>query len=712
MPPETVAGAAPQSPADSAALLVELFTEELPPKALKRLGDAFCAGIVDALRVRGLAGADAPVEGFATPRRLAARVHEVAAQAADRSVETKGPSVKVALDAAGAPTQALLKWAEKQGASIGSLTRASDGKQECFWYRSTVRGESLDATIDAVIEHALSRLPIAKPMQYQLSDGHTTVSFVRPVHGLVVLHGARLVDASVLGLRSGRTTRGHRFQSEGPIAIADAASYERTLESQGRVLASFDVRRGRIDALLRERADALGASLGDESQVAALLDEVTALVEWPAVYVGEFEREFLQVPQECLILTMRTNQKYFPLFEADGRLLPKFLIVSNMVVDDPRFIVDGNQRVVRPRLADARFFYEQDRKTPLAARVGQLASVVYHAKLGTQGQRVERVRAIAREVATMLHADAALADRAALLAKTDLLTGMVGEFPELQGVMGAYYARHDGEPDAVARAIAEQYLPRFAGDALPASETGTVLALADKLETLAGLFGIGQQPSGDKDPFALRRHALGVIRMLVEHRLELPLNALVDASFRAFGERVAHAHAELETFFYERLAGYLRERGFASQEIAAVVDQRPAQLALVPARLDAVREFSRLPEAEALAAANKRIVNILRKAGDGIGGAVDRTLLVEPAERALADRIAELRPQVEARMAAADFTGAMTLMAKAREPVDRFFDGVMVMADDDRVRANRLALLSGLRHLMNQVADISKLSPA
>ncbi|HLS54684.1 MAG TPA: glycine--tRNA ligase subunit beta, partial [Zeimonas sp.] len=433
---------------------------------------------------------------------------------------------------------------------------------------------------------------------------------------------------------------------------------------------------------------------------------------WPAVYVGEFEREFLQVPQECLILTMRTNQKYFPLFEADGRLLPKFLIVSNMAVDDPRFIVDGNQRVVRPRLADARFFFEQDRKAPLAARVGQLASVVYHAKLGTQGERVERVRAIAREVATMLHADATLADRAALLAKTDLLTGMVGEFPELQGVMGAYYARHDDEPDAVARAIAEQYLPRFAGDVLPASETGTVLAIADKLETLAGLFGIGQQPSGDKDPFALRRHALGVVRMLVEHRLELPLNALVDASFRAFGDRVAHAHAELETFFYERLASYLRERGFAAQEISAVVDQRPAQLALVPARLDAVREFSRLPEAEALAAANKRIVNILRKAGDGIGGAVDRTLLSEPAERALADRIAELRPQVEARMAAADFTGAMTLMAKAREPVDRFFDDVMVMADDERVRANRLALLSGLRHLMNQVADISKLSPA
>ncbi len=711
MQPEIEAGALPQ-PQAGAPLLVELFTEELPPKALKRLGEAFCAGLLEALRARGLAGADARAEHFATPRRLAARIAPVLAQAPDRSVDVKGPSLKVGLDASGAPTQALLKWAEKQGAPVDALARARDGKQECFWYRSTVRGESLDAAVDAVVEHALSKLPIPKLMQYQLADGRSSVSFVRPAHGLLALHGARVVPASVLGLVAGRVTGGHRFQSDGPIEVADAQAYEHALETQGRVLASFEARRDRIDAMLRERATALGASLGDDAQVAALLDEVTALVEWPAVYVGEFEREFLKVPQECLILTMRTNQKYFPLFGADGRLLPKFLIVSNMAIDDPRFIVDGNQRVVRPRLADARFFFEQDRKTPLSARVAKLGSVVYHAKLGTQAERVERVRAIAREVSTLLRADAALADRAALLAKTDLLTGMVGEFPELQGVMGAYYARNDGEPEAVARAIAEQYQPRFAGDALPASETGTVLALADKLETLAGLFGIGQQPTGDKDPFALRRHALGVIRMLVEHRLEAPLGALVDAAFRSFGDRVAHAHADLETFFYERLAGYLRERGFSAQEIAAVIDQRPAQLALVPARLEAVREFSRLPLAQALGAANKRFFTSLRKAGEGIGGAADRALLSEPSERALAERIAEIEPQVEARMAAADFTGAMSVMAQAREAVDRFFDDVMVMADDERVRTNRLALLSGLRHLMNRVADISKLSAA
>ncbi len=711
MPPDastpSVSGRAGEA---TAALLIELLTEELPPKSLAQLGDAFASGIAAGLRSRGLASAEARVDTFTTPRRLAVRVSAVAAQAPDRSVDAKGPSLKVGLDGEGRPTPALLKWAERQGAPIDAVTRASDGKQECFWFRSTVRGETLDGSIVAVIERALAQLPIARTMQYQLADGCTTVSFVRPAHGLVVLHGAHVVAASILGLPAGRVTRGHRFQSAGDIVLDDAGAYEAALESCGRVIAEFGARRARIEAMLRERAAALGASLGDEEQVAALLDEVTALVEWPAVYVGQFDREFLEVPQECLILTMRTNQKYFPLFQAGARLQPKFLIVSNMEIDDPRLIVAGNERVVRPRLADARFFFEQDKKTPLARRVAQLGSVVYHARLGTQGERVERVRAIARAAATLLGADAALADRAALLAKTDLLTGMVGEFPELQGIMGGYYARHDGEPPAVARAIAEHYQPRHSGDALPASETGTVLALADKLETLAGLFGIDQQPSGDKDPFALRRHALGIIRMLVEKRLELPLNALIDAAFGAFGDRVRHAHSELEAFFHERLGGYLRERGFSTQEIAAVVDQRPALLARVPAQLNAVREFCMLPEAQALAAANKRTANILRKAGDGIGGMIDRTLLSMDAERALAARVAELAPQVEACMEAADYTAAMTLMAQAREDVDRFFEQVMVMADDPRVRANRLALLSNLHHLMNRVADISRLS--
>lgn len=713
------------SPTTTAPLLVELFTEELPPKALARLGRVFADGIAEGLQSRGLAAADARVDRFATPRRIAVRVDGVLSQATDRTVEQKGPSVKVALDSNGLPTQALQKWAERQGAAFDQLVRASDGKQECFWFRSTAPGEMLDAAIVAIIEAALERLPIPKLMQYQLADGATTVSFVRPAHGLVVLHGDRVVPATVLGVRSDRLTRGHRFQSPAPIELPDALAYETLLHGGGRVIASFEQRRTKIAALLKAQADALGASTGADEAVTALLDEVTALVEWPAVYVGEFDSAFLQVPPECLILTMRTNQKYFPLFDASGALLPKFLIVSNMEVADPSFIVDGNQRVVRPRLADARFFYEQDRKSTLASRVTRLDSVVYHAKLGTQGERVERVRAIARAIAGMLGADAALADRAALLAKTDLLTGMVGEFPELQGIMGAYYARHDGEPEEVATAIREHYLPRFAGDALPAGFIGLVVALADKLETLAGLFGIGQLPTGDKDPFALRRHALGVIRMLIEPQLPLSLDALLSRAFAAFGDRVAQpdeAKAALAGFVHERLAGWLRERGFSAQEVAAVVDQQPDDLCAVPARLQAVREFSSLPEAQALAAANKRIGNILRKAGIPdfvadpekagveIGPRFDASALSEPDEKALADIMAALAPQVDAAMRDRRYGAALAAMAQARDPVDRFFDSVMVMAEDPVVRQNRLALLARLRAMMNRVADISKLS--
>jgi len=694
------------------ALLIELFTEELPPRALRRLGEAFAAGVFDGLRARGLAASGTAVRAFASPRRLAVRVDAVLAQAPDRPVEAKGPSLKVALDAAGQPTQALLKWAERQGASVAELVRGHDGKQECFYHRSTQRGETLPAAIDEVLSQAIAKLPIPKSMEYQLADGRTSVSFVRPAHRLVVLHGAEVVDAGVLGLRSGRATFGHRFQSAGEIEIPDAHEYVHVLERHGRVIPDFDTRRARIEALLDHEAAALGASLGDAESVASLLDEVCALVEWPAVYVGEFEREFLQVPQECLILTMRTNQKYFPLFDAHGRLLPRFLIVSNMEVADPRHIVDGNQRVVRPRLADARFFFEQDRRTKLADRVARLESVVYHAKLGSQAARVERLRAIARDIAHALGIDPWNADRASMLAKADLLTGMVGEFPELQGVMGGYYARHDGEPGEVAVAIEEHYRPRFAGDALPQTPTGTVVALADKLETLAGLFGIGQLPTGDKDPFALRRHALGVIRMLIEKRLDLPLDRLLAAAFEAFAGHVSDARDELASFVYERLSGYLRERGFSAQEVDAVVSQRPAQLALVPDRLEAVRAFAALPESESLASANKRIGNILRKAGAVRAAAPDPALFAGDAERALGAKVRTLAPVVDSALAGGDFTGALAALAGARETVDRFFDDVMVMADDARIRDNRLALLGELHAMMNRVADISKLSTA
>jgi glycyl-tRNA synthetase beta chain len=693
-------------------LLIELFTEELPPRALARLADAFAGAIVEGLRAQGLAQATGAVEVFATPRRLALRVADVRERAEDRPIEVKGPSVAVGLDAAGAPTLALRKWAEKQGTGVEALVRASDGRQECFWFRSTAPGATLARAVAPLLEQAIAKLPIPKVMQYQLADGETTVAFVRPAHGLVVLHGARVVPAAVLGLQSGGLVHGHRFQGEADIELPHARDYERLLESRGRVVASFVERRARIEAMLRETARALGASLGDEAQVTPLLDEVTALVEWPAVYAGAFEPEFLAVPQECLILTMRTNQKYFPLFDAGGRLEPRFLIVSNLQVDDPTLIVDGNQRVVRPRLADARFFFEQDKRTRLVDRTPQLASVVYHAKLGTQAQRTERVRDLARQVAGRIGADVDAADRAALLAKADLLTGMVGEFPELQGTMGRAYALHDGEPAGIAQAIAEHYQPRFAGDALPASGVGTAVALADKLETLAGIWGTGQQPTGDRDPFALRRHALGVVRMLVDRPDAPSLRELIDAAFHAFAQvpAVTPDAAGLHGFAVDRLRGWLRERGHPAADVEAVLATDADALDRVLPRLEAIAAFRALPEAASLAAANKRIGNILRKAPAAGATVVDAALLAEPAERALHAAIDAVAPDAERRLAAGDYAGALTALASLRAPVDAFFDGVMVNADDARLRANRLTLLEGLHRLMNRVADLSKLA--
>ncbi len=701
-----------------APLLIELFTEELPPKALSRLGESFASTIADGLRAQGLAPAGAAVDAFATPRRLAVRVADVRERAEDRPVEAKGPSVSVGLDGSGQPTTALRKWAEKQGARIEDLVRASDGRQECFFFRSTAPGATLAQAVQPLVEQALAKLPIPKVMQYQLADGRTNVSFVRPAHGLVVLHGEHVVPASVLGLQSGGLTHGHRFQGEADIELPHARDYERLLAERGRVVASFDERRARIEARLRAKAAELGVSLGDEAQVAPLLDEVTALVEWPAVYVGAFEREFLAVPQECLILTMRTNQKYFPLFDAQGRLDHRFLIVSNMEVDDPSLIVDGNQRVVRPRLADARFFFEQDKRTRLVDRTPQLGAVVYHAKLGTQAQRTGRVRALATHVARAIGSDPALADRAALLAKADLLTGMVGEFPELQGTMGRHYATHDGEPAEIAQAIAEHYQPRFAGDALPASGTGTAIALADKLETLAGIWGIGAHPTGDRDPFALRRHALGVVRMLIERPMpggrDAPaLRSLLEAAFEGFAQvpAVVPAVDALHGFVVDRLRAWLRERGHPAADVDAVLAVDADRLDRVLPRLEAIAAFRALPEAQSLAAANKRIGNILRKA-DGLvpGTAVERGLLAEPAERALDEAIARVAPQAERRLASLDYAGALTVLASLRDPVDAFFDGVMVNADDPKLRGNRLALLDGLHRLMNRVADLSRLA--
>ncbi|MCA1938368.1 MAG: glycine--tRNA ligase subunit beta [Dechloromonas sp.] len=696
-------------------LLVELFVEELPPKALKKLGESFAAALAASLKKDGLAGDGAQVTAYASPRRLAAHMTGVAAVAADKPVVQKLMPVAVGLDANGKATPALLKKLAALGAdesAVASLRRENDGKADILYYDSLAKGATLADGLQKAIEAALAALPIPKVMTYQLANGWDTVNFVRPAHALVALHGADVVPVSVLGLQSGNTTKGHRFEAAvDPVVIADADSYAETLKRDGAVIASFAERRAEI---ARQLAAAAAKAGGKPIEDDALLDEVTALVERPNVLVGQFEEEFLAVPQECLILTMKANQKYFPLLDAAGKLTNKFLVVSNISPADPSAVIGGNERVVRPRLADAKFFFDQDRKKSLESRVIGLSKVVYHNKLGTQGERVQRVAAIARAIAETLGGGELVqhAEQAALLAKADLLTDMVGEFPELQGIMGRYYAQHDGLNGDVADAIEDHYKPRFAGDSLPRGRVGTVVALADKLETLVGMFGIGQIPTGDKDPFALRRHALGVIRMLAEGDLNLAVDGLLAGVFAQFNgvEGFAPNPQALADFIYDRLAGSLREQGYTAQEVDAVVSQRPQRLGDIVKRLAAVRAFSALPEAAALAAANKRVGNILKKAEGVVDARVDAALLREAAESALHAALVEVVPQADAAFLTGDYSESLQVLARLRAPVDAFFDGVMVNADDPALKANRLGLLAMLHAAMNRVADLSKLS--
>ena len=737
-------------------LLVELFVEELPPKALKKLGEAFASVLADSLKAQGLAAADAEVTNFASPRRLAAHVTAVAGQAADKAVSQKLMPVSVGLDASGNATPALLKRLQALGAdasAVAGLKRAMDGKAEALFYESVATGATLAVGLQKALEDAIAKLPIPKVMSYQLESGcelpgWTSVSFVRPAHGLVALHGAEVVPVQVLGLKSGNTTQGHRFEAAvSPVVITDADSYAATLLRDGAVMASFAERRAEIVRQLGAAAaklggggksDSHGAESGSRSALRpieddALLDEVTALVERPNVLVCEFESQFLDVPQECLILTMKANQKYFPLLDATGKLTNKFLVVSNISPSDASAVIGGNERVVRPRLADAKFFFDQDRKKSLESRVDGLSKVVYHNKLGTQGERMERVRAIAKAIGQQLGGDvlmgagaqactlAQAADTAARLAKTDLVTDMVGEFPELQGIMGGYYARHDGLGEDIALAIEDHYKPRFAGDELPRNPVGVVVALADKLETLVGMFGIGNLPTGDKDPFALRRHALGVIRMLMERDLALELFDLFNRAMTtpewpqqwsrlmpvsSGGHTIA---VGLEDFIYDRLAGSLREQGYSAQEVDAVVSLRPQRLGDVPKRLAAVRAFAALPEALALAAANKRIGNILKKT-DAVHAHVSELLLIEPAEKALYAAMQEVAPKANAQFETGDYTASLQSLAALRAPVDAFFEHVMVNAEQIDLRLNRLGLLTSLHAAMNRVADLSKLA--
>jgi glycyl-tRNA synthetase beta chain len=728
-------------------LLVELFVEELPPKVLQKLGDAFASVLAEQLKAQDLSTDASVVTAYATPRRLAAHITFVAARAADRTVQQKLMPVAVGLDASGNASPALLKKLAALGAdvsdaaatatTVAALQRAPDGKAQALFYNSVQPGATLQVGLQKALDEAIAKLPIPKVMNYQLQTdceqpGWSSVHFVRPAHGLVALHGAAVVPVKALGLTASNHTQGHRFEaSVSPVVLQGADSYAGQLAQEGAVIASFTERRADIVRQLTAAAEKIGNGVRPIDD-AALLDEVTALVERPNVLTCAFEKEFLGVPPECLILTMKANQKYFPLLDAQGQLTHQFLVVSNITPDDASLVIGGNERVVRPRLADAKFFFDQDRKKTLHSRVEGLGKVVYHNKLGTQGERVERVRAIAKAIAirwfeALADADPALqshdgalaedyllscVDSAALLAKTDLLTDMVGEFPELQGTMGRYYAENDGLPHEVVRAIEDHYKPRFSGDELPRETVGVVVALADKLETLVGMFGIGNLPTGDRDPFALRRHALGVIRMLVEKEVPLNLDALLASTVPAFGDKIADAPTALATladFIYDRLAGSLREQGYSTQEIDAVLTLRPQRLSLVPKQLAAVRAFAALPEAPALAAANKRVGNILKKAGE-VDAHVNPELLQEQAEQDLFAALQRFVPEANAQFDAGDYTASLQTLAVLRAPVDAFFDDVMVNAEQLDLRLNRQGLLTVLHNAMNRVADLSRLA--
>jgi len=690
------------------SLLVEILTEELPPKALARLMEAFSHGLFEGLKDKNFLPPAAEFTPFATPRRLAVLVSSVLAKQADRVVERKGPALATALDSGGQPAPALLGFAKSCGVDVSKLERQTGEKGEYFVYRAKQKGEPLKNHLAAIVETALKKLPVPRTMRW----GAGEAQFVRPVHGVILLHGKKVVPGTVLGLKSGNKTRGHRFLGAGSLIIRNAQDYNKLLKQQGKVIASFEARRETIASALDSAAHKAGKGVRwDLGKSAELVDEVTSIVEYPVVLAGFFDKAFLAVPKECLIISMQQHQKYFPLADARGGLLPAFLFVSNMKAANPKDIIHGNERVLRARLSDARFFFDQDRKSKLEERVPRLANVVYHNKLGSQLQRVQRLQKLAGQIARLLQANVAQAERAAMLAKADLLTDMVGEFPELQGIMGRYYAQHDGETPAVAAAIEQHYLPKTAGGALPDEAVAICVALADKLDTLTGIFGIGLAPSGDKDPFGLRRAALGVVRILAEKSLALDALELLTLARGHFAAGVVadSVAQDLHAFMLERLKPYLRDKLFEADEIDAVVSLSPSRLDQVLPRLKALQAFRALPQADALAAANKRIRNILKQAGATPVTAVDPALLREPAEQQLAQEVEALRAQVEALLNVGNYAAALKSLASLRPAVDAFFDKVMVMAEDTALRHNRLALLANLSNLFLGAADISKL---
>lgn len=690
-------------------LLVELQTEELPPKALAKLSAAFAKGVGDALRAAHFLSDASVVTAYGSPRRLAVHVTDVAERSPEEAFRQKLVPVQVGLTADGQMTPALAKKMAALGieCDVSDLKRVEDGKNVQLVFEGTKPGVALAAGLQAALDAAVRALPIPKVMTYQLADGETTVAFVRPVKHLVALFGADVVPVKLFGLDAGRITSGHRFHSSEPVSVADADAYVEALKA-AHVVPSFDERRETLREALTAAAKKAG---GTVIMPEDLLEEVTALTEWPVIYESSFEEEFLEVPEECLILTMQLNQRYFAMRDAAGKLMNRFLLVSQIeATDGGAAISSGNARVVRARLADAKFFYDQDRLQTLESRVEGLKHVVYHNRLGSQAERMLRVKAMAGKFAAMLGADVAKAERAAMLAKADLRTLMVGEFPELQGIMGEYYARHDGEDVEVAQAIREHYQPRYAGDELPATGVSLAVALADKLETLTGLFGIGQMPTGEKDPFALRRHALGVLRMLMEKGLDVKLSDLLDAAW-AVETQVAGVKAEEEAlagFFEDRLRVMLRDLGYGTNEVDAVLAVKAQRLVEYPQRLKAVRAFMALPESESLTAANKRIGNILKKSDEPVGDTVDEALLKDAAEKALAVALAQVKPTADALYAEGRYEDMLRALAVLREPVDAFFNDVMVNAEDPALRRNRLALLKRLYVTMNAVAELAR----
>jgi len=695
-------------------LLVELLTEELPPKALPVLGQVFATQMRETLAGLGLLAQDAECRDYATPRRLAVYLSAVRGQAPQQAYCEKLMPVQVGLDANGAATPALLKKLAAKGwqhLRVQDLTQESDGKQTYLYAQGIAQGMALAQGLQQALDAAIAALPIPKRMQYQLADGVTTVKFVRPAHRLLALWGKDVVSVQALGLQADRLTQGHRFLAPAPLSIAHADHYADTLSEQAYVLPAFAERRSHIAAQLHEQAQRLQASIGEGEEVDALLDEVTALVEWPVVYAGQFDPGFLNVPPECLILTMRLNQKYFPLFEpGSGKLTHRFLIVSNMQVADPQAIIEGNQRVVRPRLADAQFFFDTDRKQPLHTRVAALANAVYHNKLGSQLQRSQRMETIARWLASRLGANEALAARAAQLLKADLTTEMVAEFPELQGIMGAYYAQGDGEDLPLVAALRGQYRIRLNEAVTPETLIATLTFMAERAETLIGIWGIGLAPTGERDPYALRRAAQGLISAFEQPSIGgvLSLDALLEAAWATFepGVLADGTVNAVGKFVYERYRNLL----YTAHErhiVDAVMEGMPP-IAEVRQRIDACAAFVRLPEAASLIAANKRLRNLLKKA-DNIPAALDVALLTEPAEQALAQAVEALTPEITAQLDQKNFAASLTTLAGARSAVDDFFEHVMVMDDNPAIRANRLALLLRLHELMNRVADISRL---